>query len=43
MKVNCSRIQIADSLPETIPQDNNDSQLHSQALSEQTNELNKSE
>ena len=29
--VNCSRIQIADSLPDTIPQDN-DSQLHFQAL-----------
>ena len=34
IKVHCSRIQIADSLPDTIPQDN-DSQLHSQALSQQ--------
>ena len=32
-KVNCSRIQIADSLFDTIPKDNNDSQLHFQPLS----------
>ena len=38
--VHCSRIQIADSLPDTIPQ-YNDSQLLSQALSQQTDELNK--
>ena len=30
IKVHCSRIQIVDSLPDIIPQDN-DSQLHSQA------------
>ena len=35
-KVHCSRIQIAVSLPHAIPQDNNDSQLHSEALSQQT-------
>ena len=32
-KVHCSRIQIADSLFDTIPKDNNDSQLHFQPLS----------
>ena len=32
---------MADSLIDTIPQDNNDSQQHSQALPQQTNELNK--
>ena len=32
---------MADSLLDTIPQDNNDSQHHSQALPQQTNELNK--
>ena len=42
VKVHCSRIQIAVSLPHAIPQDNNDSQLHSEALSQQTDELNKS-
>ena len=41
IKFHCPRIQIADSLLDTIPQDNNDSQLHSQALPQQTNELNK--
>ena len=32
-KVHCSRIQIANSLFDTIPKDNNDSQLHFQPLS----------
>ena len=32
VKIHCSRIQIAESLLDTIPQANIDSQLHSQAL-----------
>ena len=41
VKVHCPRVQISDSLLDTIPQDNNDSQLHSQALSQQADKLNK--
>ena len=39
VKVQCSRIQMADSLLDTISQDNNDSQLHSQTFLQQTNKL----
>ena len=41
VKIHCPRIKIADSLFDTIPQDNINSQLHSKALQHQTNELNK--
>ena len=41
VKFHCSRIRIAHSLLDTIPHDTNDSKLHSQALPQQKNKLNR--